>query len=88
MKNIKPFIAVHPCETIKAEIEARRMSHEQFFRSLTMYSRERLIALLNGERPITPSLARALERVLGMPSEFWMRLQKDYDEQIKNKDDE
>jgi HTH-type transcriptional regulator/antitoxin HigA len=35
--------------------------------------------LLKGERNVTIPLALALEKVLQIPAEFWIRLQKQYE---------
>jgi addiction module HigA family antidote len=39
----------------------------------------RLNEIINGKRAVTPDTALRLERVLGMPADFWLGLQTDRD---------
>ena len=39
----------------------------------------RLNEMIRGKRPVTPDTALRLERVLGMPADFWLGLQLDWD---------
>jgi addiction module HigA family antidote len=39
----------------------------------------RLNELIRGKRSLTPDTALRLERVLGMPADFWLGLQQDWD---------
>ena len=39
----------------------------------------RLNEIVRGKRSVTPDTALRLERVLGMPADFWLRLQADWD---------
>jgi antitoxin HigA-1 len=39
----------------------------------------RITGIINGQRAITAETAVLLERRLGMPGEFWMNLQSNYD---------
>ncbi len=39
----------------------------------------RLNEIIHGKRTITPDTALRLERVLGMPADFWLGLQMDWD---------
>jgi len=38
----------------------------------------RLNEIIRGKRPVTPDTALRLERVLGMPADFWLGLQLDW----------
>ena len=38
----------------------------------------RLNEIIHGKRPVTPDTALRLERVLGMPADFWLGLQLDW----------
>jgi antitoxin HigA-1 len=42
-------------------------------------SSPRLNEIIRGKRGVTPDTALRLERVLGMPAEFWLGLQLDWD---------
>jgi addiction module HigA family antidote len=39
----------------------------------------RLNEIIRGKRTVTPDTALRLERVLGMPADFWLGLQLDWD---------
>jgi addiction module HigA family antidote len=39
----------------------------------------RLNEIIRGERGVTPDTALRLARVLGMPADFWLGLQQDWD---------
>lgn len=39
----------------------------------------RMNEIVRGKRGVTPDTALRLERVLGMPAEFWLGLQQDWD---------
>lgn len=39
----------------------------------------RLNEIIHGKRAVTPDTALRLERVLGMPADFWLGLQTDWD---------
>jgi addiction module HigA family antidote len=39
----------------------------------------RISSLIRGKRSLTPDTALRLERVLGMPADFWLGLQQDWD---------
>ena len=39
----------------------------------------RLNEIIRGKRSVTPDTALRLERVLGMPADFWLGLQLDWD---------
>jgi antitoxin HigA-1 len=65
------------------------MLAEEFLRPLGLSQSElarrlgvsypRLNEVIRGKRAITPDTALRLERVLGMPADFWLGLQQDWD---------
>ena len=62
---------------------------EEFLRPLEMTQRDladrigvsyvRLNEIINGRRGVTPDTALRLEKFLGMPADFWLGLQMDWD---------
>lgn len=76
-----PFRAVHPAEIIKDEIKARSMTQKELAERMGMQA-PNLSRLLKGEN-ITASIAQKLEDALGIPADFWMRLQTQYDRDVK-----
>ncbi len=79
MSNIyEPSFAVHPGETISEYIESSGMSRAEFAKRLGM-SIQNLSRILNGKFAVSPETANALERVTGISSTFWLKLQALYD---------
>lgn len=79
--NTTPFRAVHPSEIIKDELKARSMTQKELAERMGMLA-PNVTRLLKGEN-ITLSIATKLERALGIPADFWMRLQTQYDKDVK-----
>ena len=77
-----PFRAVHPAEIIKDELKARSMTQKELAERMGMQA-PNVTRLLKGEN-ITASIAQKLEDALGIPADFWMRLQTQYDRDIKS----
>ncbi len=80
--NYTPFRAVHPAEIIKDEIKSRSMTQKELAERMGMQA-PNVTRLLKGEN-ITASIAQKLEYALGIPADFWMRLQTQYDRDIKD----
>lgn len=77
-----PFRAVHPAEIIKDEFKARGMTQKELAERMGMQA-SNLSRLLKGEN-ITASIAQKLEEALEIPADFWMRLQTQYDKDVKS----
>lgn len=81
-KNYRPpYRAVHPAEIIKDEIKARSMTQKELARRMGMQA-PNLTRLLKGEN-ITTAVAQRLEEALDIPADFWMRLQTQYERDVK-----
>lgn len=80
--HFTPFRAVHPAEIIKDEIKARAMTQKELAVRMGMQA-PNVTRLLKGEN-ITASIAQKLEDALGIPADFWMRLQTQYDRDVKD----
>lgn len=76
-----PYRATHPTEIIKDEIKARSMTQKELAKRMGMQA-PNLTRLLKGES-ITSSIAQKLEAALDIPADFWMRLQTQYDKDVK-----
>jgi addiction module HigA family antidote len=63
---------------LKEFLEPKDLSQTEFAQRLGV-SFVRLNELINGRRGMTPDTALRLEKVLGMPADFWLRLQLDWD---------
>ena len=81
--NIMPYKAVHPGEILKEELEARGIKQKDFAQSIGMIP-SNLNAIINGKRNITERIAeRIAEQLQGISSGFWVRVQKGYNETVK-----
>lgn len=82
-KNIAevPFKATHPTAIIKDEIKARGMSQKELAERMDMKT-SNLSRLLKGEN-ITSLIAAKLEAALDIPADMWMRLQTQYEKDVK-----
>lgn len=74
-----PDCAVTPGEVLAYELELREMSRAELARR-TGLSEKHVIALLNGKGStiILPETAIKLERALGMPVDYWLNLEANY----------
>lgn len=75
-KNKKPY-AVHPGEVLVKEfLEPAGLSVYQVVRAVHC---ARIYAVARGERAITADTALRLGKYFGLPAQFWMNLQADYE---------
>lgn len=69
----------HPGEMLREEfLEPLGISQSAFATRLGV-SFPRLNEVVNAKRAVTPDTALRLARVLGMPADFWLGLQSDWD---------
>ncbi|MCR5454062.1 MAG: HigA family addiction module antidote protein [Bacteroidales bacterium] len=80
-KDTIPFAATHPGELIKDELKERGMSQKQLS-DITGIGRSVLNKTINGKRSLTRELAVALENTFGIPADYWLNLQKQFDEDV------
>lgn len=72
-----PDIPVAPGETIREILEDRGTPQSDF--ALRLGKTEKFVSqLINGKAPILPETAIDLERVLGVPAQFWNRAEATY----------
>ena len=78
MSNIGfSYIAIHPGEILKEELEARDISQKDFAKAISV-SYTMLNEILNGKRSITADFAILVEAALGTPAEHWLNMQARY----------
>lgn len=75
--NLEPFEPTHPGELLKEEIECRGISQKELSRQ-TGIPYTALNEVLNGKRAITTEYALLIEAALGIESDFWLKMQMDY----------
>ncbi len=69
----------HPGEMLLGEfLKPMNISQTDFAERIGV-SYPRLNELIHGKRGVTPDTALRLARVLGMPADFWLNLQTDWD---------
>ena len=79
--NLEPFEPTHPGELLKEEIECRGISQKELSRQ-TGIPYTALNEVLNCKRAITTEYALLIEAALGIESDFWLKMQMDYNLQI------
>ncbi len=81
MLESKKYIAVPPGATIKEQLDERGMTQKEFSARMDM-SEKHISRLINGEVHLTPDVAEKLELVLGVPADFWNKLEAIYQEKL------
>ena len=79
MQNRMP--PVHPGEILREELAELRLSARGLARRLDVPT-NRITAILNEKRSLTPDTALRLARYFGTTPEFWLNLQQTYDLKI------
>ncbi|MBR1883594.1 MAG: HigA family addiction module antidote protein [Clostridia bacterium] len=72
---------IHPGETVKEVLEEKQMKQEELA-IRTGFSPKHISEVINGKKGISPTFAKSLEYVFGIPTSFWINLQGIYDEEI------
>ncbi|GAB1451116.1 hypothetical protein MASR2M47_11720 [Draconibacterium sp.] len=78
VNDLTPGDVFHPSEIIKDELEARGIKQVELAK-ITGFNKSFISLFLKGERDINIKLAIALETLLSINAEFWIRLQKQYE---------
>lgn len=81
MLSSKTFSAVPPGETLKEQLLNRGMTQNELAVRMNV-SPESLSELIQGQTGLTEKMAFRLETVLGIPSQFWLHLERNYRETI------
>lgn len=87
MERSRSFIATPPGATIKEQLVDRGMNQKEFAARMGM-SEKHISKLINGEVQLTIDVARRLEMVLGVPTQFWCNLESIYREKIAKVNEE
>lgn len=81
MNGLSLDFIIHPGETIKEILEERQMNQEELA-IRTGFSPKHVSEVVNGKKGISPSFAKSLEYVFGIPASFWINLQGIYDKEL------
>jgi addiction module HigA family antidote len=76
-----PDYAVLPGDTLKETIDALGMSQADLAER-TDRPKKTINEIIKGKAAITPETALHLEKVLGVPANFWNNLQRNYEESL------
>ncbi len=79
------LLAVHPGEILSEELDARGLTAHALALKLRVPA-NRISAIVNGTRGITPDTALRLARCLGTSPAFWMNMQAAYDLHVAERD--
>lgn len=71
------YIAIHPGEILKEELEARNITQKDFAKMISV-SYTMLNEILNGKRAISTDFAILVEAAIGTPAEHWLNMQARY----------
>lgn len=82
-ENLTPYQATHPGELLRDELEARGMTQKQLAEASGIKA-SIVSETVNGKRPVSVNVARALEAVLEIPAEMWLNMQTQYELDTKN----
>lgn len=83
----RPDYAVSPGEVLAAELELRGMTQQELAKR-TGLTPKHIISIAKAKSAITPETAIKLERALGMPAEYWMNLESQYQEVLARLNEE
>ena len=78
------MIAVPPGRTIDEQLKIRGKTYKEFASYMEM-TEEEINHLIFGEVYISVDIAEKLEIVLGIPADFWIKLEGIYRQKLKNK---
>lgn len=84
--EFQPDYVVLPGEVLSYELELRGMNQKELA-NRTGITPKHIVSLVKGNTSITPETAIKLERALGMPVDYWLNLEAQYQE-IKARQDE
>lgn len=79
--RVTGYRAVHPGETLKEEMKERGIKQKELAARIGILP-SHLNELIKGKRSFTVAIATALEKELGIPYDFWMRLQYGYEHDL------
>lgn len=81
-KGYKPDIAIPPGETIKDELQTREWDEGKLSRLSGLHPNV-IKDVISGKREITPGIALALNTAFGVSAQFWLNLEKNYQDTKK-----
>lgn len=78
ISELTPAMAIHPGEMLLDELEARAIKQQEFALQIGM-QKSQLNEIIKGKRSINAEFALLVEAALGIPAEFWLSAQMNYE---------
>lgn len=75
--DLTPFMATHAGEVLQDELIANNISQEEFAKLINI-KKSQLDKIISGKEIIDEKLASQFDKVLGINSDYWLNLQKNY----------
>ena len=82
----KPDYAVPPGDTLRETLETIRMTQADLA-ARTGRPAKTINEIIQGKTPITPDTALQIERVLGVPTSFWLNREQGYREALARREE-
>lgn len=79
---IKNLIAIPPGYTIEEQLNENQLTQKEFAKLMEL-SENSINELISGQMLLSVDIATKLEKVLGMPTQFWLNLETIYREKIE-----
>lgn len=76
-----PDYAVAPGEVLSDELELRGMTQNELAKR-TGLTPKHIVSIVKAKSPITPETAIKFERAMGMPADYWLNLESNYQEAL------
>jgi len=77
--NITPVEATHPGVLIKDELDVIPDLNQRILAKELGVQPSFLNEIIKGKRPVTADIAILLEKILGIPADYWMKFQSQYE---------
>ena len=78
----KTVIAIPPGYTIEEQLNENGLTQKEFAKLMEL-SDNSINALISGQMLLSVDIATKLEKVLGMPTQFWLNLETIYRKKIE-----
>ncbi|PPK41947.1 addiction module HigA family antidote [Trinickia symbiotica] len=79
--EFRPDYAVAPGEVLGEELEVRGMTQQELAKR-TGLSPNYIVSVVQAKSSITPETALKFERTLGMPADYWLNLESEYQQAL------
>lgn len=80
-------LIIHPGVTLKEALQDREMTQKRLAEKVGM-TEQHISRVIKGSNNISASFAKKLEYVLAIPASFWLNLQKNYDLELAEYEDQ